>query len=736
MEVALTRALLGLPLVLFLLLVPGLGAEPLAIHDLHLVTTVLINGVWTLVFFLILVYARELKTRLRTRVWDYLAIGQVVSVLGMALLLASYLSLPHASFTERINIVSGKAVLLFTMALSGLFLLVEWCRALRIRPAPFSPDVIHYLLVALVLTVVATVLPAMWHPVIEFTAGTMLFPSIAGVAIIVFSIYLTATSLLLIRDNPAQARFVWMAVYAVMLIALVVVSLLEIWSLEDAELHKMLAHTVFYSYAGAAVLLIGFVLQTKALRMFTFAFVLKDLSGIRRTAVQGPTERVLSRLLDLFLDIGAVERLLEKMEPGHPSLAEVRIDVEGRQVHIGDVDLSDEEVLADLSAFFHGLIGLLDGATPPLAEAGNTQESVRKVARRVVKGDMADLPPGMAGFLMGREDAVVKGIAEALDRLLSIVGMDIVGSLVVEELEEAWGTEFVEHTDDGRIIVDVTGFAARWPIGDVEGAWLRSYAGLCLRQEHVMGHERLEEVLAKSLGPLSSSALYVAAGVEDLFANAHFANDHTWGTEDLDKVADRIDARYSVLVVHGTGFAKELFISRFIGANLASWRNAIWLSQARASTLRLVLRTEGSIDVDGLREGKRLVFCTLDPRTSGMREKGPGIVSVTPTLDNMASALANLFRKQPPNATMVVVELPITALDEDDESLYKDLYRIKGICETNHALLMVVVNEHTLTGVARTVLEGMCETVARAQGSDTLLINAQSGERIGEAKIE
>ena len=736
MAAALTRALLGLPIVLFLLLTPGLGADQLAIHDLPLSTTVLINGAWTLIFFLVLVYARELKLRLRTLAWDYLAIGQVVSVLGMALLLASYLSLPHSLFAARANIVGGKAVLLFTMALSGFFILVEWCRALRIRPAPFSPGTIHFLLVALVLTGVATVLPAVWHPVIEVTAGTMLFPSIAGIAIIVFALYLTATSLLVIRDNPAQSRLVWMAVYAIMLVALVIVSMLEAWSLEEAELQRMLAHTVFYSYAGAAVLLIGFVLQTRALRLFTLAVVLKDVSVMRRTATQGPTEEVLSRLLSLFLDIGVVERLLEEMEPDHDSLAEVSIDAEAQQVILGDLDLSDEGTLADLSSFFHRLVSLLDGAIPPLAEAGYTKEHVRKVARKGVTDNLDSLPPGIAGFLMDREDAVVKGVAEALERLLSIVGADLVGSLVAEELAEAWGSEFVEHAEDGTVIVDITGFAARWPIGDVEEAWLRSYAHLCLRQERVIGREQLQEALAIRLGPLSSSPLYTAAGINDLFANAFFSLDHTWGSEGLDEVAGRIDAKFSLLVVHGTGFAKELFISRFLSANLVAWRNAIWFSQARTSTLRRVMRTEGGIDVDALREGKRLVFCTLDPRTIGMREIGPSIVSTSPELNNMASTLANLFRGHPPNATMVVVEIPIAALNEDDDDLYKDLYRIKGLCEAHRALLMVVVNERTLTDIARTVLEGMCETVARAQGADTLIINALSGERSGEVKIE
>ena len=735
MSAVLTRILIGLPIVLFLLLIPGLGTDQLAIHDLSLAATMLINGVWILIFFLVLVYARELKMRLRTRAWDYLAIGQVVSVLGMALLLASYLSIPHSQFVSRANLVGGKAVLLFTMALSGFFILVEWCHALRIRPAPLSPGTIHYLLLALVLTGMATVLPAIWHPVIEVTAGTMLFPSIAGIAIIAFALYLTATSLLVIRNNPAQARLVWMAVYAVMFVALSVVSLLEAWSLEEAELHKMLAHTAFYTYAGAAALLIGFVLQTRALRMFTLAFVLKDVSGMRRTAIQGPTERVLSRLLGLFLDIGAVERLLEEMEPDGASLAEVRIDAEARQVHLGDLDLSDEGTLADLSVFFHRLVGLLDGAVPPLTEAGNTQESVREWVQNAVKGDLADLPPGIAGFLMDREDAVVRGVTEGLEQLLSIVGADLVGSLVAEELAEVWGSEFVEHTEDGTVIVDITGFAARWPIDDVEEAWLRSYACLCLRQERVIGREQLREALVKRLGPLSSSPLYTAAGVNDLFTNAFFSKDHTWGSEGLDDVAGRIDAKYSILIVHGTGFAKELFISRFLAANLVAWRNAIWFSQSRASTLRRVLRTEGGVDVDALREGERLVFCTLDPRTTGKREIGPGLVSASPELNNMASTLANLFRGHPPNATMVVVELPIAALCEEDEDLYKDLYRIKGVCEAHRALLMLVVNERTLTGVARTVLEGMCETVARAQGADTLLINALSGERSGEAKI-
>ncbi|MDP6627049.1 MAG: hypothetical protein QGG50_04030, partial [Methanopyri archaeon] len=566
MAAALTQAFLGLPIVVFLLLIPGLGADRLAIHDLPLAATVLINGMWTLIFFLVLVYARELKMRLRTRAWDYLAIGQVVSVLGMALLLASYLSLPHASFAARANLVGGKAVLLFTMALSGFFILVEWCRALRIRPAPFSPGTIHFLLVALVLTGVATVLPAVWHPVIEVTAGTMLFPSIAGIAIIVFALYLTATSLLVIRDNPAQSRLVWMAVYAIMLVALVIVSMLEAWSLEEAELQRMLAHTVFYSYAGAAVLLIGFVLQTRALRLFTLAVVLKDVSVMRRTATQGPTEEVLSRLLSLFLDIGVVERLLEEMEPDHDSLAEVSIDAEAQQVILGDLDLSDEGTLADLSSFFHRLVSLLDGAIPPLAEAGYTKEHVRKVARKGVTDNLDSLPPGIAGFLMDREDAVVKGVAEALERLLSIVGADLVGSLVAEELAEAWGSEFVEHAEDGTVIVDITGFAARWPIGDVEEAWLRSYAHLCLRQERVIGREQLQEALAIRLGPLSSSPLYTAAGINDLFANAFFSLDHTWGSEGLDEVAGRIDAKFSLLVVHGTGFAKELFISRFLSA--------------------------------------------------------------------------------------------------------------------------------------------------------------------------
>ncbi len=736
MATALTRALLGLLIVLFLLLIPGLGVDRLAIHDLPISATVLINGAWTLIFFLVLVYARVLKLRLRTRAWEYLAIGQVVSVLGMALLLASYLSLPHSLFAARANIVGGKAVLLFTMALSGFFILVEWCRALRIRPAPFSPGTIHFLLVALVLTGVATVLPAVWHPVIEVTASTMLFPSIAGIAIIVFALYLTATSLLVIRDNPAQSHLVWMAVYAVMLVALVIVSMLEAWSLEDVDLQRMLAHTAFYSYAGAVILLIGFVLQTRALRLFTLAVVLKDVSGMRRTATQGPIEEVLSRLLSLFLDVGLVERLLDEMKPDHPSLAEVSIDEEVQQVVLGDLDLSDEGTLADLSSFFHRLVSLLDGAIPPLAKEGYTKERIRKVARKGVTDKLDNLPPGIAGFLMDREDAVVKGVTEALERLLSIVGTDLVGSLVAEELAEAWGSEYVEYIEDGTVIVDITGFAARWPIGDVEEAWLRSYARLCLRQERVIGREQLREALTKRLGPLSSSPLYKVAGVNDLFANAFFSKDHTWGSEGLDDVAGRIDTKFSILVVHGTGFAKELFISRFLGANLAAWRNAIWFSPARASTLRRVLRTEGGIDVDALREGKRLVFCTLDPRTSGKRDIGPGIVSASPELNNMASTLANLFREHPPNATMVVVELPIAALNEEDEDLYKDLYRIKGVCETHRALLMVVVNERTLTGVARTVLEGMCETVARAQGADTLIINALSGERSGEAKID
>ncbi len=736
MAAVLTRVILGLPIVLFLLLIPALSAEQLAIHDLPLAATVLINGVWTLIFFLVLVYARELKMRLRTRAWDYLAIGQVVSVLGMALLLASYLSLPVELFAARANLVGGKAVLLFTMALSGFFILVEWCRALRIRPAPFSPGTIHFLLVALALTGVATVLPAVWHPVIEVTSSTLLFPSIAGIAIIVFALYLTTTSLLIIRDNPAQSRLVWMAVYAVMLVALVIVSMLEVWSLEEVELQRMLAHTAFYSYAGAAVLLIGFVLQTRALRLFTIAVVLKDVSGMRRTATQGPTEEVLSRLLPLFLDVGAVERLLNEMESDHPSLAEVSIDAEAQQFVIGDLDLSDEKTLADLSSFFHRLVSFLDGAIPPLAESGYTQERVRRVVRKGVTDKLDCLPPGIAGFLMDREEAVVKGVDEALDGFLSIVGTDLVGSLVAEELAEVWGSEYVEHTEDGAVIVDINGFAARWPIEDVEEAWLGSYARLCLRLERVIGREQLQEALTKRLGPISSSPLYTAAGINDLFANAFFTIDHSWGSEGLDDVAGRMDAKYSIMVVHGTGFAKELFISRFLGANLAAWRNAIWLSQARASTLRRVLRTEGGIDVDALREVGRLVFCTLDPRTSGKREIGPGIVSVSPELNNMASTLSNLFRGHPPNATMVVVELPIAALDEEDEDLYKSLYRIKGVCEAHRALLMVVVNERTLTGVARTVLEGMCETVARAQGADTLIINAMSGERSGEAKID
>ncbi len=136
-------------------------------------TIILVDCLWVLSFFLILVYTAEIKRHIVSKLWDYVSIGQILFLIGIIFIQASIFSTPVDQIfatEEAARFMMGwaKIILLFAIVIAGILFFVEWLAIFNITPTIASINNLPYLGLSILLTMLGTTLPIYWHPTIVF----------------------------------------------------------------------------------------------------------------------------------------------------------------------------------------------------------------------------------------------------------------------------------------------------------------------------------------------------------------------------------------------------------------------------------------------------------------------------------------------------------------------------------------------------------------------------------------
>lgn len=682
-------------------------------------TIILIDCLWVLSFFLILVYTAETKRHIVSKLWNYVSIGQILFIIGIIFIQASIFSTPvDQNFTteEAARFMMGwaKIIILFAIVIASILFFVEWLAIFNITPTIASTDNLPYLAVSIVLTILGTTLPIYWHPTIVLGPDVMIFPIIALAAFMAVTIYFTSMGFLILRELPQLRRFRWMLGYSLLLYMFVVIVVVDFFAFYSQPESPIPQNVVFFVFAGISFLFAGYVLETKAVVIFAQQFIVKQKE---EQSVSGPRiGDVLDKLAQKFMRTTKLVSIVETT-----SIDGLEFNVKERSFGLDGIDVDDAENQEKLSKLFLDLWDLIIDSKPPdimkdydtvalrdefQSEQSDAQDILPPpIARRI-------LPPRM--ILEGMLDETVNSFFYRL-----FPENKEFGSQVSKCIKNAFGPEHLRTLEkldrlNPKTYLDRLDVKSDEELIErVSRDYLTFYRHICRIARKTVDRKRAKELIRQVLEDAAKNPVYVSSGLSDMIGNALFATKHSWGNSVLDREFGLLNASFYVMTSFPPDFFKEQFYASMIDSNIKHYRNAIWITSTKISVVKHLL--DESMNVEELLGNNRLKLLILDPNLEEAVEKGHNCYLVPTGFDKLAMQVKIVLDDLPPSGNVVVLELPITAMKSETTLLYKFIYHIKSMCEKYDATIVLGVNPVILSDEDIGMFKNICEVTIEVE---------------------
>ena len=727
-------------LLLFLLLATSLGqvdsADASKVDILYnhfsFQTIILVDCLWVLSFFLILVYTAEIKRHIVSKLWDYVSVGQILFLIGIIFIQASIFSTPvdqifATEHVARFMMGWAKIIILFAIVIAGILFFVEWLAIFNITPTIVSSDNLPYLGVSIVLTILGTTIPIYWHPTIVFGPEVILFPIIALAAFMAVTIYFTSMGFLILRELPQLRRFKWMLGYSLLLsvfVVIVVVDFLAFYSQPESPIPQ---NVVFFVFAGISFLFAGYVLETKAVVIFAQQFIVKQK---KEQSVSGARiSDVLDKLAKKFLRTTKLESIVEAS-----SIEGLDFNVKERSFELEGIDIDDEENQEKMSKLFLALWDLIIDSRPPDIMKDYDTVALRDEFQSEQSDAQDTLPPSIAGRILPPRTLLEGMLDESVNTFYRLFPESKeFGPQVSKCIKNAFGPENLrtleklERFDPETYLDRLDVKSDEELIARVSRDYLTFYRHICKNAKNTVDRKRAKELISQAMEDAAKNPVYVSSGLSDMVANALFATKNSWGDSVLDRELGLLNASFSVMTSFPADFFKEQFYASMIDSNIKHHRNAIWITSTKLSVVKHLLAE--SMDVEGYLDNNRLKLLILDPNLEESVEKGHNCYLVPPGFNKLAMQAKIVLDDLPPSGSVVVLELPITAMKAETTLLYKFIYHIKSMCEKYNAMLVLGVNPVILSEEDTGMFKNICEVTIEVE-DDIMKLHRMDGPHV------
>ncbi len=694
-------------------------------------TIILVDCLWVLSFFLILVYTAEIKRHIVSKLWDYVSMGQILFLIGIIFIQASIFSTPvdqvfATDETARFMMGWAKIILLFAIVIAGILFFVEWLAIFNITPTIMSTGNLPFLGLSIVLTILGTTIPIYWHPTIVFGPEVILFPIIALAAFMAVTIYFTSMGFLILRELPQLRRFKWMLGYSLLLsvfVVIVVVDFLAFYSQPESPIPQ---NVVFFVFAGISFLFAGYVLETKAVVIFAQQFIVKEkkehnVSGTR-------IGYVLDNLAKKFMRTTKLESIVESN-----SIEGLEFSVKERSFILDGIEIDDEKNQEKLSRLFLDMWDLIIDSSPPETITDYDTVALRNEFKAELSSAEDKLPPPIAGRILPPR-MILKGMLDDIVNTFYRLFPESkeFGSQVSKSVKKAFGPEHL-RTLEKLERFDPETYLDRLEIKDdeeliarVSRDYLTFYRHVCKTAKKMVDRKRARELISQAIEDAAQNPIYISSGLSDMIGNALFATEHSWGNNVLDREFELLNASYSVMTSFPPDFFKEQFYASMIDRSIKHHRNAIWITSTKLSVVKHLLAE--NMNVEEHLDNNRLKLLILDPNLEEAVEKGHNCYLVPPGFNKLAMQSKIVLEDLPPSGNVVVLELPITAMKAETTLLYKFIYHIKSMCEKYNATLVIGVNPVILSEEDMGMFKNICEITIEVK-DDIMNIHRMDGPR-------
>ena len=747
-------------LVILLVLQPALAADDEIILDtLPIVVRIALVLLWAAVFYVVFLYCGVLYESVRSPDIPILCTGTLLFVLGLLMLQTGMLATPPYIMERLLEVLPPhiyvlKMVLLLAIIWLTLMFLREWARVFMVDPILDEPGYIPYAAASasLLINAIAIMLPYVYNPVIQIHERILLFPVVGGGLFIILSGYYTLTGLLVARETPILRRFVWIIAETTLMTVFLILFLTEtLWV--PANLRGVVfPYTIFYSYVGFALILIGYVLKVRSLVAFSSTFIAREVA--RSTGTKGDTTlfcRVMDRLVYYFDDMSALLDALKK--------AGVRTYLTfrpaDRRFTCTGHDLTPVEMEEVFTKAFFATIELATSSSPPVLRQKIDEDRLKAELTDHLGDDIRDVPLRVRSYLLPEAKLMELTVTETMKSILEILSLTKgMSGVLMRSLGPAFPRGTFSMEDEEFITFDPAHMRDHLlrnsrTEGDYEEglstAYLRFYRIVLTKGRGLLSMERLRSILETIVSPYSTDKLYAATPIPSLLANGLFAKDHPWGYTELDEAAGRIQNNLAVLLAHTPDFPKEDFLSRFISGNINEYRNVILVSHIKPAVLATMLGPE--LDTERLMDEDRLCMLLLDPNQEEMVTERKNVVRINTSFNKFSMGLEGYLEKLPPSGLVLIVELPVSALKEEADQLYKFVFHLRSLCERYNATLLLGADSAIAASDTLAMLEESCDVIVEADDASfkfsrmvgrerTVLYYDEEGGRLTFVRLE
>ena len=720
------RLTLLLLLVFLVVAQPALGADDEIILDtLPFVVRIALVLLWAAVFYVVFLYCGVLYESVRSPDIPILCAGTLLFVLGLLMLQTGMLATPPYIMERLLEVLPPhiyvlKMVLLLAIIGLTLMFLREWARVFMVAPILDEPGYIPYAAASasLLINAIAIMLPYVYNPVIQIHERILLFPVVGGGLFIILAGYYTLTGLLVARETPVLRRFIWIIAETTLMTVFLILFLTEtLWV--PANLRGVVfPHTIFYSYVGFALILIGYVLKVRSLVAFSSTFIAREVA--RSTGTKGDTTlfcRVMDRLVDYFEDVPALLDALKKV--GVRTYLTFR-PADRRFTYTGH-DLTSFEMEEVFTKAFFASIELATSSHPPVTRGEVDEDRLKADITDHLGDDIRDVPLRVRSYLLPETKLMELTVTDTMKKLLEILSLTKgMSGVLMRSLGPAFprGTFSLEDefiTFDPAHMREHILSNSRTEDDFEQGlstAYLRFYRIVLTKGRGLLSIDRLRSILETVVSPYSTDKLYAATGIPSLLANGLFAKDHPWGYTELDEAAGRIQNNFAVLLAHTPDFPKEDFLSCFISRNIKEYRNVVLVSHIKPAVLTTMLGPE--MDAEKLMDEDRLCMLLLDPNQEDMITERKNVVRINTSFNKFAMGLEGYLEKLPPSGVILIVELPVSALKEEADQLYKFTFHLRSLCERYNATMLLGADSAIAASDTLAMLEESCDIIVEA----------------------
>ena len=719
-----TRALLLLTVLL--LVMSPVVAEEYAINTYPPTSSVVVFVLWVLVFFLVLVYCDEIRRATLARVWTLATSGQVLFLVGLTIVQASYLSIPISAYEPWVALnpvpTAVRLLFIFSVVISGFLFLVEWSRIFSLSPRIMTTRNLGFLPIAVVLASLAFAFPFLDLPNVGLEPRTMTFPIIACAAFLALNAYFTLTGYFLLTRVRVLSRFKWMVGYSVLLTCLMLVMVGEYVATPEEMRVAVYAPILFPLFTGILILLIGYVLHLQAMQLFVKA-LLPQSTEQEVSEVEGELAlKVVTFLAGRFISEAPIEGMLIRAVRDEPALASLKYERDKRRLKTKDLDTSSEQVLVGLTDLYTTLFDSIIRFHPPVVDEDYTEDSLKARILKRFSDQIEELPPPITGHLLPRSHVLKTAFQDTMDALLSALPLEAgFSTAVANKAHEAWDGDFFEHVDSG-LAFDADAFFKELEEKELDEEelvdtaiqkYLKAHRVMFEPVTRFIDHKHLNALLEDHVRKVVEKPLYRAADVSDILLNAYFARDHGWGFQELEAEIGRLHTGYLTLLAADPGFPKERFCAAFLAENLEHYRNALWVTQAKHAVLTEFI--SAYLPAEALLKENALKLMRIDATIEGVTDVGTNVYRVGDRFADLEWSVKKALESFPPSGVCTVLSLPVPLLQNDPLALYRFASALKSLSETYNVTFILEVNNELCDDRSFAVLSDLSEVVIEAK---------------------